>query len=46
MRASMHVKTRYFLDGGRARAPEVNVDAYFVEDDSRDFWIDEDIFGG
>lgn len=29
--ASIHVKTRYFLAGGRARWPLVNVELYFSE---------------
>ena len=43
MRASMHVKTRYFLAGGRARWPLSKKLAYFELEDSRFFWIAVDI---
>lgn len=41
MRASMHVRTRYFFAGGRAREPEVKVEAYLSEAAERLDWIED-----
>jgi hypothetical protein len=44
MRASMHVRTKYFFAGGSAREPWVKDEEYFSEEASTFFWI-ADIFG-
>lgn len=44
MRASMQVRTRYFLAGGKARWPLVKPELYFSEAASTFVWM-TDMFG-